>query len=147
MLWHIHMARWMCACVCRDVLQISKNDEYEYVGVICELLCMHVCVSSGSAHQPSTTPALHPPLSGSFTWIMHMTSLVRRSPSLITPLIPAVAAVTKIRHDCEVQYGPSGLFLDKPHPELPWMRIQRSYGPVGHLSTDIIMMLELDGKC
>lgn len=42
---------------------------------------------------------------------------------------------------------PQGLFLDRPHPGQAWMRLPRSYKPVGHLSTDITrLMLGLDGK-
>lgn len=75
--------------------------------------CVSVCVCLPKVlinHQLLLPPPPNPPLPGSFTWIMHMTSLVRGAPPSSHPLIPAVAVVTKIRHDCEVQYGPSGPF-------------------------------------
>lgn len=62
-------------------------------------------------------------------------------------LIPAVAVVTRL--DITVRYcvGPRGLFLDRPCPGQARMRIRRSYKPVGHLSTDVtVLMLVLDGK-
>lgn len=75
---------------------------------VCE--CVRVCLPKVLINHQLLLPPPNPPLPGSFTWIMHMTSLVRGAPPSSHPLIPAVAVVTKIRHDCEVQYGPSGPF-------------------------------------